>query len=256
MGNHEFPLNNTDRAVSELSKQVFTEQTGLSPEKDTVIGGYHFITAGPDTYSNELNAEQVKFVTENVTAALKEDATKPVFLIMHQPVDGTTYGTSSQKKYPDELEALIKKEPRLVVFGAHMHYPSSDPQTIYQVPGGATFIQTTSIMGGNGARTPYVPAADRHANWPCQAMMMRINTETNVVTVKRFYSGLGIPTYLEGGDWTLDIPAMITEKGEDTPDLEIYKYTTARKDSSKAPFFKADDKISITEITETTTQNP
>ncbi|MBE6650976.1 MAG: hypothetical protein E7613_06655 [Ruminococcaceae bacterium] len=252
MGNHEFPLNNTAKDVCDLSKKVFTDETGLTPEKVTVIDGYHFITAGPNSYSNDLTAEQEKFIMDSVKAALAADDTKPVFLIIHQPVDSTTYGTYSYKNYSDTLEAFLKAEPRLIVFSGHMHYPSSDPQTIFQVPGGATFVQTTSIMGGNGARTPYVPTSDRHANWPCQAMMMRINKETNVVTLKRFYSCSGIPEYLEGGDWTLDIPAMTEEKGIEKPNLDIYKYTTARADSSKAPFFKEDDKISITEITETT----
>lgn len=250
MGNHEFPLNNTAKEVNELSKSVFIQEMGFNPERVTVYDGYHFITAGPNSYSNELNSDQEKFVMDSVKAALAADPVKPVFLIMHQPVDSTLYGTYNYDKYSAELEAFIKSEPRLVIFGAHMHYPSSDPQTIYQVPGGATFVYTSSLMGGNGANPP--TATERHRTWPSQAIMLRINKDTNLVTLKRFYVSSDMPEYLEGGDWTLDIPAMIEEQGQTSPDLDVYKYTNERKNTSKAPYFKEGDKITVSEVTETT----
>ncbi len=248
MGNHEFPLNNLAEDVTALSKEVFKAETGLDPEKVTVYDGYHFITAGPKDYGNTLTAEQEQFVMDSVNAALKADPIKPVFLILHQPVDATLYGTGSSNKYSDAFETFIKAQPRLIVFSAHMHYPSSDPQTIYQVPGGTTFVYSSCLMGGNGAKPP--TATERHRTWPNQGIILRINKDTNVVTLKRFYSGSGVPKYLEGGDWTLDIPAMIDENGDSSPNLDVYKYTNARKELSKAPYFKEDDAITIKELTE------
>ncbi len=248
MGNHEFPLNNVAEDVTALSKEVFKTETGLDPEKVTVYDGYHFITAGPKDYNNSLTPEQEQFVMDSVKAALKADPEKPVFLILHQPVDSTLFGTGHYNKYSDVFESFIKSQPRLVVFSGHMHYPSSDPQTIYQVPGGTTFVYTSSLMGGNGTKPP--TATERHRTWANQGIMLRINKDTNVVTLKRFYSGSGVPKYLEGGDWTLDIPAMIDEDGDTTPNLDVYKYTNARADLSKAPYFKDGDAITVKEITE------
>ena len=241
MGNHEFPLHANERENCRVAKEVFVRETGLTPEKVTVFEGYHFITAGPDTYRNDLSEEQERFITDSVKAALESDPVKPVFLIIHQPVDGTLPGTASYDFYSAELEEFLKSQPRLVVFSGHMHHPSSDPQSIYQVPGGATFVYTSSLMGGNGAKPPYV--TERHSNWPCQAIMMHIDTDTNIITLKRFYVSEK-PEYLEGGDWVLDIPAMMRD-GE-----KAYKYTDARKELSVAPYFKSGDALTVTEIGE------
>ena len=105
-------------------------------------------------------------------------------------------------------------------------------------------------MGGNGAKPPYV--TERHRNWPSQAMMIKIDTETNVVTLKRFYASSGKPIYLEGGDWTLDVPAMITESGKKKPNTaEVYKYTYDRAALSKPASFPDGTVVTVSEITET-----
>lgn len=248
MGNHEFPLNATDDEKSTLSKDVFTREMGMEPERHTVLSGYHFITAGPKSYANDLTPEQEKYIIDNVTEALAADENKPVFLIIHQPIDGTLYGSRSQTKYSAQLEEFLKAQPRLVVFSAHMHYPSSNPQTIYQVPGGATFVYTSSIMGGNGTKGLY--GNERHKNWPCQAILTRINTETNVVTLKRFYVSSGVPTYLEGGDWVLNIPEMMKDGADKKIDTEnVYRYTDERKNLSKPSTFREGDVVTVSEIT-------
>lgn len=250
MGNHEFPLHATDKEKCDLSKQVFETEMGFAPERDLVIDGYHFIAAGPDTYENKLNAAQENYIIETVTKALDDGTDKPVFLLIHQPIDNTLFGTTGADKYSTRLEEFLKAEPRLIVFSAHMHYPLSDPQSIYQVPGGATFVYTSSIMGGNGAKPPYV--TERHREWPSQAMMIKLDTETNVVTLKRFYASSGKPVYLEGGDWTLDIPAMIAESGKKNPNTtEVYKYTYDRASLSKPADFPDGTTVSVSDITET-----
>lgn len=249
MGNHEFPLHNRKPEVCDLAKRVFREETGLTPEKVTVIDGYHFITAGPNSYANDLSEEQEDFIIESVTKALNADPVKPVFLFVHEPVDNTLYGSEPYDFYSERLENFLKHEPRLVMFSGHMHFPSSDPQTILQIPGGTTFIYTSSIMGGNGAKTPYT--TDRHRSWPCQAIMMNVDTDSNKVIIKRFYVSPSSPKYLEGGDWILDIPAMIGERGKEDPDTSIYKYTDKRCELSRPPYFAEGDGIEVRSVSET-----
>lgn len=243
MGNHEFPLNAKSDELCDLSKKVFIEEVGQSPEYHTVLEGYHFIAAGPDTYMGELSAEQEKFVFDNVKEALKDGDEKPVFLLLHHPVDNTLYGTSSAKRYSAEFEEFVKSEPRLIVISGHNHYPTADPRSIYQVPGGATFIYTSSIMSGNPISNPY--ATERHSTMANQGYMMKINSETNVVTLKRFYVSSTNPTYLEAGDWVLDIPAMIAESKKTFVDTEnVYKYTyDERKAKSVMPYFAEGSEI-------------
>ncbi len=243
MGNHEFPLNAKSDELCDLSKKVFIEEVGQNPEYHTVLEGYHFIAAGPDTYMGELSAEQEKFVFDNVNEALKDGDEKPVFLLLHHPVDNTLYGTSTAKRYSAEFEEFVKSEPRLIVISGHNHYPTADPRSIYQVPGGATFIYTSSIMSGNGLSNPY--ATERHSTMANQGYMMKINSETNVVTLKRFYVSSTNPTYLEAGDWVLDIPAMIAESRKTFVDTEnVYKYTyEEREKKSVMPYFAEGSEI-------------
>lgn len=250
MGNHEFPLNAKSDELCDLSKKVFIEEVGQKPEYHAVLEGYHFITAGPHTYFGELSAEQEQFVFDNVKEALKDGTDKPVFLLLHHPVDNTLYGTSTAKRYSDEFEKFVKSEPRLIVISGHNHYPTSDPRSIYQEPGGATFIYTSSIMSGNGISNPY--ATERHSTMASQGYMMKINGETNVVTMKRFYVSSTNPTYLEAEDWVLDIPAMIAESKKTMVDTEkVYKYTyDERKAKSVMPYFKEGDEIKTNMVKE------
>lgn len=130
MGNHEFPQDDYSEDLARLSRQVFEEETGLEPEKITVLDGYYFITAGPKDYGNTLTPEQEQFVIDSVKTALKADPVKPVFLVLHRPVDATLFGTGSADKYSAEFEDFIKDQPRLIVFSAHMHYPSNDRPSV------------------------------------------------------------------------------------------------------------------------------
>ncbi|MBQ7897315.1 MAG: S-layer homology domain-containing protein [Clostridia bacterium] len=250
MGNHEFPLNAKAKDVCDLSKKVFIEEVGQNPEYHTVLEGYHFIAAGPDTYMGELSAAQEQFVFDNVKEALKDGTDKPVFLLLHHPVDNTLYGTSTAKRYSEEFEKFVTSEPRLVVISGHNHYPTADPRSIYQVPGGATFIYTSSIMSGNPISNPY--ATERHTTMANQGYMIKVNSETNVVTLKRFYVSSTNPTYLEAGDWVLDIPAMVAESKKTFVDTEnVYKYTyDERKAKSVMPYFAEGSEVTTSMLKE------
>ncbi len=249
MGNHEFPLNANADPMASLSRQVFTEQVGYAPESHHVFSGYHFITGGPNTYDGKMTAEQEQYVMDEITAALQDGTEKPVFVLIHHPIDGTLHGSGSTR-HSDEFVEFLKSEPRIIVFDGHMHYPTSDPRSIYQVKGGATFIYTSSVHGGNNLSNPY--ATQRHDKaFPSQAYLMQVDTETNVVTLKRFYVD-STPSYLEEGDWVLDIPAMIEEskKAEDEIDTDVYKFTYAlREANSVAPVYNEDDAITVTSLT-------
>lgn len=251
MGNHEFPLNNTDKNVDALCRQIFTEQIGQTPESHKVLSGYHFITAGPNNYSGVLTAEQEQYVMDEITEALKDGEDKPIFVLIHHPIDGVLYGSGSTR-HSEEFVEFLKSQPRVFVFDGHNHYPTSDPRSIRQIEGGATFIYTSCVHGGNNLSNPY--ATEKHdAAHPSQAYYMQIDTATNVVTLKRFHVAAAGPTWLDAEDWTFDVPAMVAEsnKAEGEVDTEnVYKYTyEVRKENSVAPIYNDNAAITVTKLT-------
>ena len=125
MGNHEFPLNGNDSEVAEASRKVFVEQVGQEVESHHVFEGIHVITSGPNSYKGELTAEQEQYVIDNVNEALKDGEDKPIFLLIHHPVDGTLYGSGSTR-HSEKFENFVKSQPRLIVISGHTHYPTSD----------------------------------------------------------------------------------------------------------------------------------
>ena len=252
MGNHEYPLNATvsnNPEVVESAKALFIEKTGQALESDTIIGGCHFIAVSSNDYSNALTSEQEKYVMDHVASALAESDTKPVFLFLHQPVDGTLNGSLKSDKQSTEFEEFVKREPRLVVVSGHMHYTLSDPHSIYQIPGGATFLYTSVVSTSVGQDMAY--ANIEHREYSSQGIILNFNDKSDVVTLKRFYVDDKEPLYLEGGDWVLDIPAMVEESRKEEPSLDVYKYTNARESLSLAPSFAENSVISVEEITNT-----
>ncbi len=254
MGNHEFPMGSSAEDISALSRQVFTEQVGQAPESHTVLNGYHFITAGPDRYDGTFSAEQEQYVMDEITKALEDGEDKPIFFFVHHPLDDTLYD-SAQTRHSTEFVNFLKAQPRVISFSGHMHYSISDPRSIYQVKGGATFMYTSSVHGGGNNLSNFYATQQHDLASPSQAYIMQIDSATNVVTLKRFYVDATSPTYIESDDWVLDIPKMVAEskKAEEEIDTEnVYKYTyEVREANSVKPVYDANDKITLTEMTNT-----
>lgn len=228
MGNHEFTLWADDEEVTELAKKTFIEETGLLPEKDTVINGYHFITAGPLDYAGTPSKEIEAFIKEKVTSALGE-SDKPVFLLTHFPIDNTLFGTEKAHSYTEEFRDFIINQPRLIIISGHYHFPNSDPRTVTQFDGGTTFIYTSTIMGGNGLSLP--TATERHSEYPTQGFMLFVDEETNNVTVKPFYADEKEPSYLENVEFVIE--------------PHVYNYTDKRKENSAKPYFEKGSALQI-----------
>lgn len=250
MGNHEFPLNSQDDAtLSAQAIAMFEEQTGFDQNSDIVLGGYHFITAGPSNYSNVMH-DYEEYMMERIDAALEEDPEKPVFLIVHQPIAGTVRDaeTPNENKYSYAFKEYLDNQPRVIVMTGHTHQAETDPRSIRQEIGGCTYVQTGHITGGSNHSDGY--ATVKHSKKVSQAIMLEINSDTNVVTLKRFYVDEAGPQYLEAEDWVIDIPAMIKAKATATTsdDLAAYKYTMDRQNQSVAPVFAAGSTVTTSAV--------
>ncbi|MBQ7897129.1 MAG: metallophosphoesterase [Clostridia bacterium] len=233
LGNHEFTLWMEGEEIKTLSRKTFTDETGLLPEMDTVIKGYHFITAGPADYAGTPSKEIEAFIKEKVTLAL-EESDKPVFLLVHFPIDNTLCGTEKAHSYTEEFREFIINEPRVIIISGHYHFPNSDPRTITQVEGGATFFHTSTIMGGNGLSLP--TATERHAEYPTQGFMLRVDEETNDVTIKPFYASEKEPSYLENAEFVI-------KRG-------VYNYTDKRAEKSGKPYFAKGSTLRVDSVSD------
>ena len=97
MGNHEFPSGGNDTVIAkegiDLFEQYFNEGNLVKTVKD-----YTFIAARPDGYNNVMSAETENWVMEQADAAIAKNSTKPVFLLIHQPIDSTVVGSNGAGK--------------------------------------------------------------------------------------------------------------------------------------------------------------
>ena len=164
------PLDKEDPSMQDMREAL---------TKDTVIGGYHFITINADkalTFAGDSGAKQrraygydyseatVALATQLIEAAVAEDPTKPVFVIQHVPnsdtvlgsneyyetVDGKTARDDTSDSAVPTLFELQSKYPNLIVISGHSHAPSNDPASIHQ----KYFTSlNTGVLGGSSGQS-------------------------------------------------------------------------------------------------------
>lgn len=138
--NHDgYALERTE--VRDYYKQI----TGNDADFSTVIGGYHFIgvSASPKK-SKHYDSDQLKWLEEQLDAAVAENPDKPVFVIHHEPSRNTVYGSSTFDGWGiGTFKALLKKYPQAVELAGHSHYPINNPRSVWQ--GEYTAVGTGAI---------------------------------------------------------------------------------------------------------------
>ena len=151
MGNHDFRGGSADESISN-----FANLFG-SVDKHLVINGFHFISLSPDTSNGEhFSDAKVQWLDDQLAAAAEAEPNKPIFLMQHEHIAGTVYG--SEAWYVSELSDVVCKYPQIVDFSGHSHYPLADPRSIWQ--GTFTALGTGTLhyyeMGINGYKTTNV----------------------------------------------------------------------------------------------------
>lgn len=116
---------------------TFTFFEGMSGEnKDfhTVINGFHFIGISASKNADEHYTEnQREWLTAQLDEAVKDDPSKPVFVMHHEHVFGTVYGSREEDGWGiDYFKDIFEKYPQIVHFSGHSHYPINDPRSIWQ----------------------------------------------------------------------------------------------------------------------------
>lgn len=126
-------------------RSYYETLTGNTADFHTVINGYHFIGVSvSEKKSSRYDKEQQAWLKEQLDEAVKDDANKPIFVIHHEHVKNTVYGSSSFDGWGvKHFSDILKEYPQVVDFSGHSHYPLNDPRSIWQ--GGFTAVGTGAI---------------------------------------------------------------------------------------------------------------
>ena len=118
---------------SKNSLKVFTGLTGQETDFHRVIAGYHFIGVSRSATLKQYTDTQVKWLDENIAAAVADDPEKPVFVFQHEHVRGTVYGSSKSDGWGLEtFTEVLEKYPQVVHISGHSHFPANDPRAVWQ----------------------------------------------------------------------------------------------------------------------------
>lgn len=241
MGNHEYIMDNHTHSDSEEKRleaqAIFTEKTSqpVNYHYETA-DGYHFIAAAADNYNGVYSDETQNWLMTEIDKAIAEDVNKPVFVLLHHPVDNTVVD-NTYEGYNDTFEAYIKTKPQVINLTAHKHVAAQIPQTIYQ--DGFTAFQTP------------MTAIGQTNNWKCNAGPVvqvyqgaMIEVTDNVVSIYKY--DLETQEYI-GEPWVIDIPAIVADRADDdtTNDNDHLLYSADKRSNPKTPVWGENATVSV-----------
>ena len=114
------------------------------------VQGYPFIVMAPEDtdVSAVVSEEQLDWVDEQLAAASENCPGKPIFVLMHQPmndthavgknIDGNGFTDDATSK---RLRAILNKYPNVFYFSGHQHYGLNDGSSPFEVPYGFTTVE-------------------------------------------------------------------------------------------------------------------
>ena len=162
------------------SLKVFTGITGQETDFHRVIGGYHFIGVSRSETLKQYTDKQVKWLDENIAAAVEADPEKPVFVFQHEHVRDTVYGSSKSDGWGlDVFSDVLSKYPQVVHISGHSHFPANDPRAVWQGSftaindGGLAYFEL-AVDGKNGQ---FPEEKDRMS----QALIIEVDADNRVL---------------------------------------------------------------------------
>lgn len=123
-----------DRKIGKDSLKLYKNIMEQENDFHSVINGYHFIGISASVIEGEHYSDyQKKWLIEQLDAAVADDPAKPIFVIQHEHISNTVFGSFDFEGWgmPDFAD-ILKKYPQVVDFSGHSHYPINDPRSIWQ----------------------------------------------------------------------------------------------------------------------------
>ena len=102
--------------------------TGQPLYSHNVVNGYHFICWSSSDGSYDKSYQNKKQVRAEIDKAVKDDPTKPVFVISHLNPSDTVYGSDDWGN--DDIADVLKDYPQVVSLSGHSHYSIIDERSI------------------------------------------------------------------------------------------------------------------------------
>lgn len=120
--------------MGKQSLEYYKSLTNQETDFHRVIGGYHFIGVSTSRMKKHYNSPFQKiWLKRELDKAVKDTPDKPVFLMHHEHIKYTVYGSFDEDGWGKILFAdLLKKYPNVVDFSGHSHYPVNDPRSVWQ----------------------------------------------------------------------------------------------------------------------------
>lgn len=121
-------------SMGKKSLSYYKALTNQPADFHKIIGGYHFIGLStcklPEIYYTPM---QKKWLINALDNAVEDTPDRPVFLMHHEHVKYTVYGSSDIDGWGhDFFTPILKKYPNVVDFSGHSHYPLNDPRSLWQ----------------------------------------------------------------------------------------------------------------------------
>lgn len=119
--------------------------TGNDADFHVTINGYHFIGLSVSSkFLSHYDQGQLDWLREQLDAATAENPNQPVFVMHHEHVNNTVYGSSSVEKWGvPYFNDILEQYPQVVDFSGHSHYPLNHPNSVWQ--GAFTAINTGAV---------------------------------------------------------------------------------------------------------------
>jgi len=192
-----------------------------------IINDYCFIALEPNSYGAEYTSGTITWLKDKLETAARLYPQKPIFVITHPKIYGTTVG-STEENYSSNITSVLNNYPQAIVITGHTHCSINDESAIMQT--GFTSLEASSVsyldyikgvkeVGSNNRSQCYYISIDANSN----VKIERMDTTYDAITI--------------GDAWYIN--------GTNPLGTHLYNYGKSRKHMSEAPFFEDTTKLSV-----------
>ena len=243
MGNHDFRGETVENSISQFRTILGIVDSHL------IINGYHFIILSPDINDGcNFSDAKVEWLDAQLALAQEADPTKPIFVMQHEHIKGTVYGSNNWGV--TELTDVLCKYPQVVDFSGHSHHPLSDPRSIWQ--GTFTALGTGTLhyyeVGINGYKTSGLFPAGGNGEYSTGASEKAAGAEIQIIEVD---ANNAIRVIVYDVNTQTEITRYYIRNAMD--DIKFKYSHTERERESEAPTFAADQKPTLSTYRNTIT---
>ena len=232
MGNHEYYAYLKDLPAGVES---YTNNLDKELNKHVVINGFHFI--GISTYGEGDYSDDLQWLEKNLKEAAEADPDKPIITFQHHHIKNTVYTSAEwNARQSVQLDKLYSQYSQVINFSGHSHAPINDPTSCYQKD--YTLFGTGTLAYFEMASGMSTGTKPVNGDQAAQFYIVEVNKDNQVRV---------LPYNLLTDDFfkTADGSKQLVYQIDDLKDKSTWKYTDARKDASKAPYFEEGAQVTV-----------